>query len=52
MNSIDAMRLIMGWLGHKNEQSTWRYLRYLDKRKLHQEAFFMLDSMVEEALGG
>lgn len=50
INSIDAMRLIMGWLGHKNEQSTWRYLRYLKKRKLHQDALFMLDLMVEEAL--
>jgi integrase len=51
INPTDAMRLIMGWLGHKSEQTTFRYLRYLDKRELHQDALFMLDLMVEEALG-
>lgn len=50
MNPIDAMRLVMGWLGHKNEQTTWKYLRYLNKQQLHQQAIFTLDSLVDEVL--
>jgi site-specific recombinase XerD len=50
INPIDAMRLVMGWLGHKNEHTTWKYLRYLNKQQLHQQAIFMLDSLVEEVL--
>jgi len=50
LNPVDAMRLVMGWLGHKNEQTTWKYLRYLNKQQLHQKAIFMLDSLVEDVL--
>ncbi|WP_444996704.1 tyrosine-type recombinase/integrase [Aliikangiella sp. IMCC44359] len=46
----EAMALIMGWMGHKNEKTTWMYLRYLNKDKLHQQAIFMLDQLLDEAI--
>jgi integrase len=46
----DAMTLLMGWLGHKDEKTTWKYLRYLNKDKIHQNAISMLDSIMDDAL--
>lgn len=45
-----AMTLLMGWLGHKNERTTWKYLKYLNKEKIHQNAVSMLDAILDEAL--
>lgn len=45
-----AMTLLMGWLGHKDEKTTWKYLQYLNKDKIHQNAISMLDAILDEAL--
>ncbi len=41
----------MGWMGHKNESTTWKYLRFL-KRKETFKVKFGIDSIMHEALGG
>ncbi|MEO9508590.1 MAG: hypothetical protein ABJG28_05340, partial [Nonlabens ulvanivorans] len=46
----DAMALLMGWLGHKDEKTTWKYLRFLEKDRVYQEAISMLDAILDEAL--
>lgn len=48
---VDAMTLVMGWMGHRHESTTWRYLRYLNKEKLNRNAISMMDIFLEEALG-
>jgi integrase len=50
VNPVDAMKLLMGWMGHQDEKTTWRYLTYLKKRQLNEEALCVLDSIVEDAL--
>lgn len=50
LEPADAMALIMGWMGHKDEKTTWKYIRYLNKDKIHQQAICILDQIVEEAL--
>lgn len=50
VNPVDAMKLLMGWMGHQDEKTTWRYLTYLKKRQLNEEALCILDSIVEDAL--
>ncbi|OJZ65293.1 hypothetical protein BSN91_19000, partial [Vibrio cholerae] len=46
----DALALIMGWMGHKDDKTTWKYLRYLRKEKANQNAIVMLDQILEEAM--
>ena len=46
----DAMALLMGWLGHKDEKTTWKYLRFIEKDRVYQEAISMLDAILDEAL--
>jgi integrase len=50
MDPSDAMTILMGWLGHKDEKTTWKYLRYLNKEKIHQNAISMLDAIMDDAL--
>lgn len=52
LQPLDAMTLVMGWMGHRHESTTWRYLRYLNKEKLNSNAISMMDIFLEEALGG
>jgi len=46
----DAMALVMAWMGHKDEKTTWKYLRYIRKEQANQSAVLMLDQIMEEAL--
>lgn len=49
---VDCMELLMGWMGHKDESTTWKYLRFLKRRDAFKVKFGMLDSIMHEALGG
>ncbi|WP_323981646.1 site-specific integrase [Aeromonas media] len=46
----DAMALVMAWMGHQDEKTTWKYLRYLRKEHANQSAVLMLDVIMAEAL--
>lgn len=50
--TIDCMELLMGWMGHKNESTTWKYLRFLKRKEAFKVKFGILDSIMHEALGG
>ncbi|MBJ6940798.1 tyrosine-type recombinase/integrase [Vibrio cholerae] len=49
---VDCMELLMGWMGHKDETTTWKYLRYLKRKDAFKVKFGILDSIMREALGG
>ncbi len=49
---IEIMELLMGWMGHKNEPTTWKYLRFLQRKEAFKVKFGILDSIMHEALGG
>jgi len=49
---VECMELLMGWMGHKNESTTWKYLRFLKRKETFKVKFGMLDSIMHEALGG
>ncbi len=46
----DALALVMSWMGHKDDKTTWKYLRYLRKEEANQSAILMLDQIMEEAM--
>lgn len=50
--AVECMELLMGWMGHKNESTTWKYLRFLKQKEAFKVKFGMLDSIMHEALGG
>ncbi|MBF4444088.1 site-specific integrase, partial [Vibrio anguillarum] len=39
----DALALVMAWMGHKDDKTTWKYLKYLRKEKANQSAIVLLD---------
>lgn len=49
---VDCMELLMGWMGHKDESTTWKYLRFLKRKDAFKMKFGILDSIMHEALGG
>ncbi|MBB1439789.1 site-specific integrase [Shewanella sp. SG41-4] len=49
---VDCMELLMGWMGHKDERTTWKYLRFLKRKEAFRVKFGILDSIMHEALGG
>jgi integrase len=49
---VDCMELLMGWMGHKDETTTWKYLKFLKRKQLFKVKFGILDSIMHEALGG
>ncbi|SON51131.1 tyrosine recombinase XerC [Vibrio tapetis] len=49
---VECMELLMSWMGHKNESTTWKYLRYLKRKDAFKVKFGILDSIMHEALGG
>lgn len=46
----DALSLLMSWMGHKHESTTWKYLRYLKRKEALKEKISMLDSIMHQAL--
>ncbi|EJC6859402.1 site-specific integrase [Vibrio parahaemolyticus] len=49
---VDCMELLMGWMGHKDESTTWKYLRFLKRKEAFKVKFGILDSIMHDALGG
>lgn len=47
----DAVSLLMGWMGHRHERTTWKYIQFLNKQTIHQKAVCLLDEILEEAIG-
>ncbi|WP_421180259.1 tyrosine-type recombinase/integrase [Aeromonas enteropelogenes] len=48
---VECMELLMSWMGHNNESTTWKYLRYLERKEVFKVKFGILDSIMHEALG-
>jgi hypothetical protein len=40
----------MGWMGHKNESTTWKYLRYLKRKEVLKEKISMLDNIMHQSI--
>ncbi|HFQ5166312.1 TPA: tyrosine-type recombinase/integrase [Vibrio vulnificus] len=49
---IDCMDLLMGWMGHRDESTTWKYLRFLKRKEAFKVKFGILDSIMHETLRG
>ncbi|MGU5762582.1 hypothetical protein [Aeromonas hydrophila] len=47
-----ALDLLMQWMGHNHESTTWKYLRYIKRKDALKEKIFMLDSIMYQALIG
>lgn len=52
LSPMECMELLMGWMGHRNESTTWKYLRYLQRKEAFKVKFGILDCIMHEALGG
>jgi len=52
LSPIECMELLMSWMGHRNESTTWKYLRYLQRKEAFKVKFGILDSIMHDALGG
>lgn len=52
LSSSESLGLLMGWMGHRNESTTWKYLRYLKRKEAFKVKFGILDGIMHEALGG
>jgi integrase len=52
LSVTECMELLMSWMGHKDESTTWKYLRYLKRKDAFKVKFGILDSIMREALGG
>lgn len=48
----DCMDLLMSWMGHKDESTTWKYLRFLKRKEAFKVKFGILDSIMHDVLGG
>ena len=46
----NALSLLMGWMGHKNESTTWKYLRYLKRKEVLKEKISMLDNIMHQSI--
>ncbi|UJF18589.1 site-specific integrase [Vibrio sp. SS-MA-C1-2] len=47
---VECMELLMSWMGHKNESTTWKYLRYLKRKEAFKVKFGLLDSIMHDVL--
>ncbi|KJY96663.1 tyrosine-type recombinase/integrase [Pseudoalteromonas ruthenica] len=47
---IEALELLMGWMGHNHETTTWKYLKYLKRKEAQKEKFALLDTIMHEAI--
>ncbi|EKN6193523.1 TPA: tyrosine-type recombinase/integrase [Yersinia enterocolitica] len=50
LEPAEALDLLMGWMGHNHESTTWQYLRYLKYKDALKDKIAMLDSIMHEAL--
>ncbi|EMY6464366.1 site-specific integrase [Vibrio alginolyticus] len=47
---VDCMELLMGWMGHKDESTTMKYVKFLQRKDAFKVKFGILDSIMHEAL--
>ncbi|MBE4002352.1 phage integrase family protein [Vibrio parahaemolyticus] len=47
---VECMELLMCWMGHKNESTSWKYLRFLKRKEAFKVKFGILDSIMHEVL--
>ncbi|MBU2969984.1 tyrosine-type recombinase/integrase [Pseudoalteromonas sp. C2R02] len=52
LHTTECLELLMGWMGHKNESTTMKYIRFLKRREAFKVKFGILDSIMHHALGG
>lgn len=52
LSTSACMALLMGWMGHKNESTTWKYLRFLKQKEAFKVKFGILDTIMHESLKG
>ncbi len=45
----EALDCLMGWMGHKNESTTFKYIRFLKMNETLQFAFSVLDTVMARA---
>lgn len=50
LNEVEALDLLMGWMGHNQEKTTWKYLRFLKRKEVFKKKFNLLDSIMHEAI--
>ncbi|HHA2072079.1 TPA: hypothetical protein ACOEAL_004478, partial [Enterobacter ludwigii] len=48
----EALDCIMGWMGHKNERTTFRYIAYLRKNEILRSTFSLLDTLMDASIQG
>lgn len=48
----ECIGLLMGWMGHRNESTTWKYLNYLKRKEVFRTKFGILDSIIHDVIGG
>lgn len=48
LQGSEALELLMGWMGHNDEKTTWEYLRYLKRKEVFKEKFALLDAIMHE----
>lgn len=49
---MECMELLMAWMGHRDESTTWKYLRFLKRKEAFKTKFGILDTIMHESLGG
>jgi integrase len=52
LQASEALELLMGWMGHNDESTTWKYLHYLKRKEVFKEKFALLDSIMYDIWGG
>lgn len=45
----EALDCLMGWMGHKHENTTFKYIRFLNMNETIKFAFSVLDTVMEQA---
>ncbi|EKM5743696.1 site-specific integrase [Enterobacter kobei] len=48
----EALDCIMGWMGHKNESTTFRYIAFLRKNEMLRFTFSLLDTLMDASIRG
>ncbi|MDF9399753.1 tyrosine-type recombinase/integrase [Vibrio sp. 1180_3] len=52
LSASECIGLLMGWMGHRSDYTTWKYVHYLQRKEAFKVKFGILDSIMHEALGG
>ncbi|MFW7524806.1 tyrosine-type recombinase/integrase [Vibrio ostreicida] len=51
LSASECIGLLMDWMGHRNDYTTWKYVHYLQRKEAFKVKFGILDSIMHEALG-